>query len=45
MRKNHLDMKWKKFLYRQLCMDSGITYCRSPSCEACSDYAECFAPE
>lgn len=45
VRKNHLDMKWKKFLYRQLCMDSGITYCRSPSCEACSDYAECFAPE
>ncbi|SFW97690.1 nitrogen fixation protein NifQ [Marinospirillum alkaliphilum] len=45
VRRNHLDMKWKKFLYRQLCMDTGLTYCRSPSCDACPDYKECFAPE
>jgi len=44
-RKNHLDMKWKKFLYRQLCLETGVTLCRSPSCEACSDYEECFGPE
>lgn len=44
-RKNHLDMRWKKFLYRQLCMDTGLTYCRTPSCAACADFAECFAPE
>lgn len=45
VRKNHLDMKWKKFLYRQLCLETGVTLCRSPSCEACSDYEECFGPE
>lgn len=43
--KNRFDMKWKKFLYRQLCLDSGITMCRSPSCGECSDYEECFSPE
>jgi len=39
------DMKWKKFLYRQLCERAGLTVCRSPSCGVCSDYAQCFGPE
>lgn len=39
------DMKWKKFLYRELCQREGIFVCASPSCEACSDYARCFGPE
>ena len=39
------DMKWKKFLYRQLCERAGLTICRSPSCGVCSDYAQCFGPE
>lgn len=41
---NTQDMRWKKFLYRRLCEQEGLTACRSPSCEACSDYAACFVP-
>ncbi len=44
-RRNSKDMKWKKFLYKQLCMEEGIYICRAPSCEVCSDYAVCFGPE
>lgn len=43
--KNHKDMKWKKFLYKQLCQREGVHLCRSPSCEQCSDYDVCFGPE
>lgn len=44
-RAKNRDMKWKKFLYRELCQREGIYVCASPSCEACSDYAVCFGPE
>ena len=43
--KNTRDMKWKKFLYKQLCDREGVYVCRSPSCEVCADYANCFGPE
>ena len=43
--KNNKNMKWKKFLYKQLCNEEGIFTCRSPSCEICIDYAVCFGPE
>ena len=43
--KNDKDMKWKKFLYKQLCVAEGIYVCRSPSCEVCPDYSDCFGPE
>ncbi len=39
---NNRDMKWKKFLYKQLCVAEGIYTCRSPSCECCTDYEQCF---
>jgi nitrogen fixation protein NifQ len=39
------DMKWKKFFYKQLCEREGIKVCRSPSCDACSDYDQCFGSE
>ncbi len=42
---NDRDMKWKKFLYKRLCEETGIYTCRAPSCDACSDFAECFGPE
>ena len=42
---NSRDMKWKRFLYKQLCERDGVYVCRSPSCEVCVDYAKCFAPE
>jgi nitrogen fixation protein NifQ len=43
--KNVHDMKWKKFLYKQLCEQEGINACRAPSCEYCTDYLNCFGPE
>jgi nitrogen fixation protein NifQ len=39
---NIKNMKWKKFLYKQLCETEGVYTCRSPSCEVCSDYNNCF---
>ncbi|MGY5615725.1 nitrogen fixation protein NifQ [Vibrio cincinnatiensis] len=36
------NMRWKRFLYRQLCENGGDYLCRSPSCETCSSYRECF---
>lgn len=42
---NANDMKWKKFLYKQLCAAEGIYVCRAPSCEVCVDYRQCFGPE
>lgn len=44
-RKNDKDMKWKKFIYKQLCITEGIYTCRAPSCEVCADYEKCFGPE
>lgn len=42
---NNQDMKWKKFLYKQLCEAEGIYVCRAPSCDVCVDYSRCFGPE
>jgi nitrogen fixation protein NifQ len=43
--RNTLDMKWKKFFYKQLCEREDIHACRAPSCAVCSDQAQCFGPE
>lgn len=43
--RNVKNMKWKKFLYKQLCETEGIYTCRAPSCEVCADYNNCFGPE
>jgi nitrogen fixation protein NifQ len=42
--KNVFDMKWKRFLYKQLCDRTQLS-CRAPSCGVCSDYARCFGAE
>lgn len=42
---NDRDMKWKKFFYRQLCGQEGIAICKSPICDLCSDFKECFGTE
>lgn len=42
--RNVKDMKWKRFLYKQLCAAEGIYTCRAPSCEVCTDYHVCFGP-
>jgi nitrogen fixation protein NifQ len=43
--RNSGDMKWKKFFYRQLCEREGLLLCKSPNCESCCDYPECFGTE
>ncbi len=43
--RNDRDMKWKKFLYKQLCEQEGVYLCRAPSCAVCRDYSICFGPE
>lgn len=43
--RNSGNMKWKKFLYKQLCEGMGLYLCKSPTCGACSDYGICFGPE
>jgi nitrogen fixation protein NifQ len=43
--RNVHDMKWKKFIYKQLCEREEIRICRAPSCEVCADYDKCFGPE
>lgn len=43
--KNDKDMKWKKFLYKQLCEMEGLYLCRAPSCSVCVDYAKCYGSE
>jgi nitrogen fixation protein NifQ len=40
--KNVHNMKWKKFLYKQLCIAEGVYVCRAPSCDICVDYPVCF---
>ncbi|MHA2936848.1 nitrogen fixation protein NifQ [Vibrio sp. RC27] len=39
---NNQNMRWKRFLYKQLCENGGDYVCRSPSCDTCSSYSECF---
>jgi len=43
--RNTQNMKWKKFLYKQLCLREELLICKAPSCDVCSDHALCFGPE
>jgi len=43
--RNSHDMKWKKFLYKQLCEKEEIQICKAPSCAVCTDRPVCFGPE
>ena len=43
--RNHADMKWKKFLYKQLCERAEVFICKAPSCAVCTDHKLCFGPE
>ncbi|CAM3918532.1 NifQ [Vibrio aerogenes CECT 7868] len=43
--RNDKNMRWKRFLYRQLCSSGGDYVCRSPSCDTCTSFAECFEVE
>lgn len=39
---NHQGMRWKRFLFKQLCDQNGGTLCKAPDCGVCSDYPLCF---
>ena len=43
--RNAADMKWKKFLYRMICRDTGFLICSAPICTECSDFEGCFGEE
>lgn len=43
--RNAQDMKWKKFFYRSLCEREGLALCKSPNCEVCEDFEDCFGAE
>lgn len=43
--KNTHNMRWKRFFYKQLCEQEGSYVCRSPTCEQCTSYNECFGDE
>ena len=40
---NNQNMRWKRFLYKQVCEQNGGMMCKSPNCGVCSDYSLCFA--
>lgn len=42
---NHRNMRWKRFLFKQVCDLNGGTMCKTPNCGDCSDYVLCFAPD
>ena len=44
-RRNAGDMKWKKFLYRAICLDGSHQLCTAPTCDECGDFATCFGEE
>jgi len=43
--RNKHNLRWKKFLYRQICRDEGYTICPAPSCEECDEREGCFGEE
>lgn len=38
-------MRWKRFFYRTLCEEEGLTHCTSPTCAECEDVEKCFEPD
>lgn len=42
---NRENMRWKRYLYKQVCDRNGGVMCKAPNCGVCSDYALCFAAE
>ena len=40
---NNQNMRWKRYLYKQVCELNGGVLCKAPNCGVCSDYSFCFA--
>lgn len=43
--RNTRGMRWKKFFYREMCQAEGISICKSPVCDVCTEFDDCFKPE
>lgn len=43
--RNVRNMRWKKFFYREMCQTEGVYVCKSPVCDDCASYDECFRLE
>jgi len=43
--RNTRGMKWKKFFYREMCQAEGVYVCKSPVCDVCVDFDDCFGTE
>jgi nitrogen fixation protein NifQ len=39
---NNQNMRWKRYLYKQVCALNGGVMCKAPNCGVCSDYVLCF---
>jgi nitrogen fixation protein NifQ len=35
-------MRWKKFLYREYCLESSLPFCPTASCSECPSYSTCY---
>lgn len=42
---NQGRMRWKRFFYRALCEEEGLSHCTSPTCADCEDFERCFEPD
>jgi len=42
---NRHNMRWKRYLFKQVCDLHGGVMCKAPNCGVCSDYSLCFAEE
>jgi nitrogen fixation protein NifQ len=42
---NDQNMRWKRYLYKQVCDNNGGFMCKAPNCGVCSDYALCFVED
>lgn len=43
--RNVQGMRWKKFFYREMCQAEGVYVCKSPVCDVCPDFGECYGTE
>lgn len=43
--RNVRGMRWKKFFYREMCQAEGVYACKSPVCDTCPDFGECYGVE
>lgn len=43
--RNSRNMKWKKFLYRMICLDERAGLCPAPTCGECAEFESCFGDE